>query len=87
MPLRAAEGVPLRAAADLHHNGTSAMHDHPRDRVHRSAQFDFLDGLRAAIRARAWIADPAQEQAALDTAIGAAIASCATERPPAPGNR
>jgi putative glycosyltransferase (TIGR04348 family) len=52
-----------------------------------AAEPAFLDGLRAAIRARAWIADPAQEQAALDTAIGAAIASCATERPPAPGNR
>ena len=51
VPLRAAEGVPLRAAADLHHNGTSAMHDHPRDRVHRSAQFDFLDGLRASATA------------------------------------
>ncbi len=47
----------------------------------------FVERLRAAIRARAWIADPAQEQAALAMAIGAAVASCAAGMPPAPANR
>ncbi|MCA3069603.1 MAG: TIGR04348 family glycosyltransferase [Rhodocyclaceae bacterium] len=52
-----------------------------------AAEPAFVERLRAAIRARAWIADPAQEQAALATAIGAAVASSAAGRPPAPANR
>jgi hypothetical protein len=36
----------------------------------------FLALLREAIRARAWIADPAQEQSALATAIEAARVAC-----------